>query len=106
MTDLPNSPGRPHHEWEESYGDTPAPWDIGRPQPVFVALADSGRIKGRVLDAGCGTGEHALMVAERGMDATGIDVASNAIAIAERKAEERGLSARFIAGDALQLGEL
>ena len=40
------------------------------------------------------------------MDATGVDVASNAVAIAERKAEERGLTARFVAGDALQLGEL
>jgi len=100
------SGGRPHHEWEESYGDTPAPWDIGRPQPVFVALADSGRITGHVLDAGCGTGEHVLMVAARGMEATGVDVASNAIAIAERKAEERGVSARFVAGDALRLDEL
>ena len=88
------------------YGGAPAPWDIGRPQPVFVALADDGRITGRVLDAGCGSGEHVLMVAERGMDATGVDVASTAITIAQRKAEERGLSARFFVRDALTLGEL
>jgi len=106
MTDGASCGARPPHEWDEMYGGGPLPWDIGRPQPVFVALADSGRIKGRVLDAGCGTGEHVLMVAERGMDATGVDVASSAIVIAERKAEERGLSARFVAGDALQLGDL
>jgi SAM-dependent methyltransferase len=106
MTELPSAAGRRHHEWEESYGDTPAPWDIGRPQSVFVALADARRIKGRVLDAGCGTGEHALMAAERGMEATGVDVASNAIAIAQRKAEARGLTSRFVTGDALRLGDL
>src|SRR5687768_17028320 len=41
-----------------------APWDIGRPQPVFVKAAD--HIIGPILDAGCGTGENALFFAERG----------------------------------------
>ena len=48
-----------------------APWDIGRPQPAFVAAA--GRVAGRVLDAGCGTGENALFFAARGHPVTGID---------------------------------
>jgi SAM-dependent methyltransferase len=87
------------------YRATP-PWDIGRPQPVFVRLADAGRIRGRVLDAGCGTGEHVLMLAGRGFDATGIDAAPTAIASAQKKASERGLSARFLVWDALRLGEL
>ena len=34
---------------------TPA-WDIGRPQSAFRELADRGRLVGRVLDVGCGTG--------------------------------------------------
>ena len=106
MSELSSSAGRPEHEWDAMYGGAPAPWDIGRPQPVFIALADSGRITGRVLDAGCGSGEHTLMVAERGLDATGVDVASTAIVIAQRKAEDRNLSARFIAMDALKLTEL
>jgi len=88
------------------YGGPPAPWDIGRPQPVFVALAEAGRLTGRVLDAGCGSGEHVLLAAAHGMDATGVDVASTAVAIAQRKAEERGLRARFVAGDALKLSDL
>jgi len=97
---------RPVHEWDASYEGEPAPWDIGRPQAVFVGLADAGHLTGRVLDAGCGTGEHALMAAERGMDATGVDISSRAIALAQRKADERSLVARFVAGDALQLREL
>jgi hypothetical protein len=35
-----------------------APWDIGKPQKAFIAVAD--RITGSILDAGCGTGDNAL----------------------------------------------
>ncbi|TMC46289.1 MAG: class I SAM-dependent methyltransferase [Chloroflexi bacterium] len=87
------------------YAETP-PWDIGRPQPAFLELARSGALHGRVLDAGCGTGEHTLMAAGLGLDATGVDTAPTAIAIAERKAHERGLQARFLGADALDLGSL
>jgi 2-polyprenyl-3-methyl-5-hydroxy-6-metoxy-1,4-benzoquinol methylase len=87
------------------YAGTP-PWDIGRPQPAFLELADAGALRGRVLDVGCGTGEHALMAAAHGLDATGIDAAPSAIAIAQAKARERGLSARFLVWNALELGSL
>jgi cyclopropane fatty-acyl-phospholipid synthase-like methyltransferase len=97
----------PHPEWDASYtGGTPAPWDIGRPQPALVRLADEGRLAGRLLDAGCGTGENALLAASRGADVTGVDVAPTAIARARAKASERGLSARFEVADALDLGRL
>jgi SAM-dependent methyltransferase len=92
-------------EFDAMYADTP-PWDIGRPQPAFFALATAGKLRGRVLDVGCGTGEHALMAAERGLEATGVDTAPSAIAIAQRKAAERGLSVRFAVFDALDLGHL
>ena len=84
------------------YADTP-PWDIGRPQPAFLRLAQSGELRGRVLDAGCGTGEHALMAAGLGLEATGVDAAPTAIGLAEKKAAERGLTARFVVWDALDL---
>lgn len=98
---------REHPPWDDSYtADTPAPWDIGRPQPAFVRLADEGRLTGRLLDAGCGTGEHTLLAASRGADATGVDVAPAAIARARAKASARGLTARFEVADALDLGRL
>jgi 2-polyprenyl-3-methyl-5-hydroxy-6-metoxy-1,4-benzoquinol methylase len=53
---------------------------------VFVELADSGSISGRVLDARCGTGEHVVMLAGRGLEVTGIDAAPIAIALAQGKA--------------------
>ena len=84
---------------------TPA-WDIGRPQSAFRELADRARLVGRVLDVGCGTGEHALMAAATGLDATGLDAAGTAIAIAKRKANERALTVQFMTWDALRLADL
>jgi SAM-dependent methyltransferase len=80
-----------------------APWDIGKPQPTFVAVAD--RVAGPVLDAGCGTGENALFFASRGHRVTGIDFVPEAILRARRKAAERGLPARFLVMDAKALGD-
>jgi len=93
--------------WDASYtSGTLPPWDIGRPQPAFVRLADDGLLRGRVLDAGCGTGEHALLAAARGADALGVDVAPTAIERARSKAAERGLAARFEVADVLNLADL
>ena len=85
---------------------TPAPWDIGRPQPAFVRLAEQGVLSGRVLDSGCGTGEQTLLAAAHGADAVGVDVSRRAIQRATQKAAERGLRARFEVADALHLGDL
>jgi cyclopropane fatty-acyl-phospholipid synthase-like methyltransferase len=93
--------------WDQAYAaSAPAPWDIGRPQPAFVRLADQGLLAGRVLDSGCGTGEHTLLAAARGAEATGIDVSARAIELARAKAAGRGLAARFETGDVLRLGDL
>ena len=94
-------PGR----FDGAYDGTP-PWDIGRPQPVFQSLADAGALRGRVLDAGCGTGEHTLLAAALGLDATGVDSSPRAIARARDKAAARRLSARFLVADALALDRL
>jgi SAM-dependent methyltransferase len=95
------------NSWDAAYtAESPAPWDIGRPQPAFVRLAEAGGLTGRVLDVGCGTGEHALLAASHGADAAGVDVAPAAIEQARAKAAARRLNARFTVGDALDLGPL
>jgi len=93
--------------WDDAYAmDRPPAWDIGRPQPAFLRLADRGLLAGRLLDSGCGTGEHTLLAAARGAEATGIDVSARAIELARAKAAERGSAARFETGDVLRLGDL
>jgi SAM-dependent methyltransferase len=91
-------------DWDVSYrGEDPPPWDIGRPQPAFVALAEQGRLVGDVLEPGCGTGEHSLLAAAHGARVTGVDLAESAIRTARQKAAERGLDARFEVGDMLTM---
>jgi SAM-dependent methyltransferase len=93
--------------WDWAYGEGgQAPWDIGRPQPAFLRLASDGLLAGRVLDAGCGTGEHTLLAASSGADALGIDLSSLAIERAREKAAARGIKARFEVADALNLADL
>jgi SAM-dependent methyltransferase len=91
----------PNRETFESMYAGKAPWDIGRPQQVFIDVAD--QVRGCVLDAGCGTGENALFFAERGHPVVGIDYLEFPIQEAKRKAKERGLKAEFICMDALTL---
>lgn len=90
------------HDWEEPYRGAPPPWDIGRPQPRFAQL----ELSGRVIDVGCGTGEHTLLAAAQGADALGIDISAGAIAKAGEKAHERGVNARFEVLDAFDLPSL
>lgn len=96
--------------WDASYRDGPAPWDIGRPQPVVVRLCSEGGFAGEVLDVGCGTGENALHVASLGLPVLGVDVAETALKIARQKAlkksENRRIEAHFSLADALHLDGL
>ena len=92
--------------WDASYHEGPAPWDIGRPQPAIVRLASEGGFAGPVLDAGCGTGENALLVASLGVSVLGVDVAETALEIARAKAANRGVEIEFAAADAFQLERL
>jgi cyclopropane fatty-acyl-phospholipid synthase-like methyltransferase len=82
------------------------PWDIGRPQREIVRLEQEGRIRGSVLDCGCGTGENALFLAQHGHEVWGIDASPNAIRRAEGKSMGRGLAVKFVTIDALDLGGL
>lgn len=92
-------------DYDGVYETTPR-WDIGRPQPALLDLARRGGLRGRILDVGCGTGEHALLAAELGLEATGIDTAGRAIELAVRKARQRGLAVRFLVWNAMELSGL
>jgi SAM-dependent methyltransferase len=114
--------GDPAEWWDKVYdSDDPAPGDIGEPQPAFVELAESGEIRGRVLDAGCGTGTHARWAAgrqtassepsvaslpktaERGHPSVGVDVSEEGIERAREKASQRELDVSFRVANALDL---
>ena len=86
--------------------DQRPPWDLDGPTPFVVDLESRGAFQGRVLDAGCGSGENALFLAARGHAVVGIDAAPTAIARATQKAHERDLaggSVTFVEADACEL---
>jgi cyclopropane fatty-acyl-phospholipid synthase-like methyltransferase len=92
-------------DFEAAYTGIP-PWDIGRPQPVYVELVQTGKLRGSVLDVGCGTGEHALYLAQHGHEVWGVDSSPTAIGKAQQKATARGVAVTFRVVDALQLQAL
>lgn len=49
-----------------------------------------------ILDMGCGVGRHAVELALRGYEVTGVDLSSNMLKEAKRAAEEAGVTAHFI----------
>lgn len=93
--------------WDIAYSEGGRPtWDVGRPQPAVVRLVEAGAFGppgSGVLDAGCGTGENALLLATHGHRVVGIDVAWEAVARARAKAAERRVvpAPTFVVGDAL-----
>jgi len=83
--------------WDAVYADDTdlPPWVIGEPQPEVVALIERQLIKGRLLDSGCGTGEHSLLAAQHGAKVTGVDISPRAVEAAQRTALARAVDAEF-----------
>ena len=100
-----DSSGVPQEFFHQVYEGTPA-WEVGKPQPEFVRLADSGEIKGEVLDIGCGTGELAIYLAQKGLEVCGVDLVPAAIEKARQKAQAAGVAPTFHVLSALELNKL
>jgi len=75
------------------------PWDHGQVAPELESLVAPLAAR-RALDLGCGTGAHAIWLAQRGWTATGVDVVELAIARARKRAAAAGVTATFVAADA------
>ena len=54
----------------------------------------------RILDVGCGTGRHAIELARRGYDITGVDRSDSMLNRAREKAAAEGVNVNFRNGDA------
>lgn len=67
---------------------------------VYVAIADELGAH-QVLDVGCGTGTFALLLAEHGLEVTGVDPAGGSIAVA--RGQPGAERVRWIHGDATAL---
>jgi SAM-dependent methyltransferase len=105
----PHSPVAPlaqeaRERFNEAYENRTAPWVIGAPQRAIVGLEQTGVLRGRVLDAGCGLGEHTILLTRLGYDVLGIDYAPSAVEQARSNAAAKRVDARFEVADAMNLG--
>ncbi|GBG40822.1 class I SAM-dependent methyltransferase [Mycobacterium montefiorense] len=97
---------QPSIDWDAAYRqEAPPPWSIGKPQPELASLIDQGKVRGEVLDAGCGHAALALDLAARGYPVVGLDASATAVDAAAAAAAEQGLTtATFTQADVTDFG--
>lgn len=78
--------------WDQRYRDAPWPTD---PDPDVVELV-ADLAPGRALDVGCGTGRHAVWLASRGWQVTGVDASAVGLAQAAQAAAAAGVQLRLV----------
>lgn len=76
---------------------------IKEPFPLLVSTIERLR-PGRALDLACGTGRHAIFLAERGWQVVAVDAASVGIELAKQTAQSRGVQVDWRVAD-LERGE-
>lgn len=101
---MSNSQQEKHEEhlqgWEKVYSARDNPFDVADPDEWIVELEAGGKIRGAVLDAGCGAGHNALYLAAKGYYAVGVDITPKAVQRADEKASERGIqNVKFLAAN-------
>ena len=90
---------------DKIYRKTPLneiPWNIETPPSDLVELVDSGKVKPcKTIDLGCGAGNYAIYLANRGFTVTGMDISPTAIKIAKENAKKKGRNCNFLVANVL-----
>lgn len=78
--------------------DSMVNWDARRKRemPFYQRVLPAG---GRVLDVACGTGHHAIWLAQAGYRVEGCDLSEDMLGLARRHATEAGVDIDFFAAD-------
>jgi SAM-dependent methyltransferase len=79
------------------------PQRIAREAPLLLRVLEAGPSR-RLLDLGCGTGEHARYLVAEGFEVVGVDASESMVAKAREEPLPKGLE--LIRGDVRQLEEL
>lgn len=95
--------------WERMY-QLPVdeiPWEIPEPPRELVQVTQQMvTTNKRALDLACGTGNYTRYLASLGMNATGVDMSTNALDVARARNETTEHPARFVEGDVTRLREV
>lgn len=87
--------------------DVMVDWDrrLARELPFFERLFEHIGVR-TVVDVGCGTGRHAIALAQRGFDVTGVDPSEEMLETAKATAAAMDVKVRFLDGGFGGLAEL
>ncbi|WP_373511266.1 class I SAM-dependent methyltransferase [Persicitalea sp.] len=84
-----------------------AEWDVNKPQPDLIRLVEEGKIAGKtILDIGCGSGDNAIYLAQKGFQVTGLDYSDKGIEVAKRRAAKENVTVKFDVADAFNLSNI
>ena len=94
-------------DWDEIYrsGRHRDFWDLAYPSPEIAAyVATRADAAGKTaLDLGCGSGKDAVLLAQAGYQAFGVDISREAIRIAEEHSRRENVEVHWHCGSALHL---
>jgi SAM-dependent methyltransferase len=96
---MTNISGKLRQYWEKEYERTDTPFDVNIPDEWVADLEKRGKIRGNVLDSGCGPGRTSIFLAELGYDVTGVDISGHAIERAKGKSSSKNIDVCFIQTD-------
>ncbi len=81
------------------------PWDSGISPPELLDFIET-HPPGRAIDLGCGTGTNVITLAQHGWQVSGVDFASRAIKIAQKKVKRTKVKAELYVGDVTKLRDI
>lgn len=77
------------------------PWHREEPWPMLQRVVDADDEPGRALDLGCGAGEFAVYLAEKGYDVTGVDLHETPLRMARARADRADVDLTLAQTDVL-----
>lgn len=70
---------------------------------VLAVMKQNGIFNGKILDVGCGTGNTAISLSERGFDVTAVDLSDEMLIVAKEKSQEKLADIKFFQQDMREL---
>lgn len=99
------TPAMVRRRMESIYGRVPldkVPWNQETAPVLLRRQVEEGKISpGKAVDLGCGAGNAAMFLADRGFDVLGLDFSETAVALARENAARRGADCEFRVADVL-----
>ncbi len=75
--------------------------DVDESIKKFSKFIQKKKVKGSLLDLGCGNGRNTIFFAKKGFDSLGMDFAPSAIKVCQSNTRKNKSKAKFISGDVL-----